>query len=92
MWELHLYVSGETARTRVAIDNLRNICDIYLKDRCHIEVIDLQKHPELASREEIFAIPTLVKKLPPPVRKLIGDLHSTEKVLVGLDIRHHKHG
>ncbi len=88
IWEMRLYVAGETDRTRNALDNLRNLCDIYLKDRCHIEVVDLRKHPEIAAKKEIFAIPTLVKELPLPVRKLIGDLHSTENVLVGLDISH----
>jgi circadian clock protein KaiB len=86
MWEMRLYVAGETERSRHAIDNLKDICDIYLKDRCHIEVIDLRTHPEIAAKKEIFAIPTLVKELPPPVRKVIGDLHAIEKVLVGLDI------
>lgn len=66
------------------------MCDVYLKDSCDIQVIDLKKHPELAMKKEIFAIPTLVKELPLPVRKLIGDLHATEKVLVGLDIVHKK--
>jgi len=83
---MQLYIAGENETSRHAIDNLRSICDEYLKDRCEIEVIDLRKHPELAAKKEIFAIPTLVKELPLPVRKLIGDLHATQKVLLGLDI------
>jgi len=64
------------------------VCDKYLKNRCDIQVIDLKKHPELAAQKEIVAIPTLVKELPPPVRMMIGDLHSTKKVIIGLDIEH----
>jgi circadian clock protein KaiB len=83
---MRLYIAGETETSKHAIRNLEDICDEYLKDRCEIEVVDLRKHPELAAKKEIFAIPTLVKELPLPVRKLIGDLHSTEKVLLGLDL------
>jgi circadian clock protein KaiB len=86
MWIMRLYIAGETQRTRNAVGNLKNICDEYLKDRCDIEVIDLRKHPELAEKKEIFAIPTLVKELPLPIRKMIGDLHEKEKVLIGLDL------
>lgn len=87
-YELRLYIADETQRSRAALDNLKKICDQYLKDRCNIEVIDIIKHPGLAAKKEIFALPTLVKELPLPVRTLIGDLHATEKALVGLDIRH----
>jgi circadian clock protein KaiB len=87
---MRLYIAGETQSSKHAIDNLRDICDEYLKDRCEIEVIDLKKHPELAAKREIFAIPTLVKELPLPVRKMIGDLHATEKVLMGLDLHKKK--
>jgi circadian clock protein KaiB len=86
-WELRLYVAGETAKSRAAIENLERICEEHLKDRYHIEVIDLMKNPQLAAGEQIFAVPTLIRKLPEPMKKLIGDLSSTEKVLVGLDIR-----
>jgi circadian clock protein KaiB len=86
-WELKIYVAGETDKSRAAIDNLRKVCEQYLKERYHIEVIDLVKHPQLAAEEQIFAVPTVVRKLPEPLKKLIGDLSATEKVLVGLDIK-----
>lgn len=85
-YELKLYVAGETEKTRAAIDNLNRICEEHLKGRYHIEVVDLTKHPQLAAGEQIFAVPTLVRKLPEPIRKIIGDLSVEEKVLVGLDI------
>lgn len=81
-----MYIAGETEVAKHAIENLRKVCDEHLKDRCNIVIIDLKKHPEMAAKKQILAIPTLVKELPPPVRKVIGDLHATEKVLVGLDI------
>lgn len=86
-WELRLYVAGETEKSSEAIKNLQKICEEHLKGRYYIEVIDLMKNPQLAVGEQIFAVPTLIRKLPEPVKKLIGDLSSTEKVLVGLDIR-----
>lgn len=86
-WELKIYVAGETDKSRAAIENLRKVCEQYLKERYHIEVIDLMKHPQLAAEEQIFAVPTVVRKLPEPLKKLIGDLSATEKVLVGLDIK-----
>jgi circadian clock protein KaiB len=85
-WVMRLYIAGETETSKHAVQNLRNICDEYLKDRCEIEIVDLKKHPELAVKMQIFAIPPLVKELPLPVRRLIGDLHATEKVIVGLDL------
>lgn len=85
-WELRLYVAGETAKTGRAIDNLKKICEEYLKGQYHIEVIDLLKTPKLAAGDQIFAVPTLVRKIPEPMRKIIGDLSVTDKVLVGLDI------
>ncbi len=85
-WELRLYVAGETQKSRTAIENLNRICEEYLKGRYHIEVVDLTKNPQLAAGEQIFAVPTLVRKLPEPMRKIIGDLSAEEKVLVGLDI------
>jgi circadian clock protein KaiB len=84
---MRLYIAGETPRARVALDNLKKVCYQHLRDRCNIVIIDLSKHPDLAVKNEITAIPTLVKELPEPVRTLIGDLSSTEKVLVGLDLK-----
>jgi circadian clock protein KaiB len=86
-WDLKIYVAGETSKSKAAIDNLRKVCDEYLKGRYHIEVIDLLKNPQLAAEDQIFAVPTVVRKLPEPLKKLIGDLSATEKVLVGLDIK-----
>ena len=86
-WELKIYVAGETDKSRAAIRNLQKVCDEYLKGRYHIEVVDLVKQPQLAAEEQIFAVPTVVRKLPEPLKKLIGDLSATEKVLVGLDIK-----
>ncbi|HMK45458.1 MAG TPA: circadian clock KaiB family protein [Methanocella sp.] len=88
LWVLILYISGETETAKNAIHNLRNVCSEYLKNRCDITVVDLKKHPEIAAQKEIVAIPTLVKERPLPVRMMIGDLHSTKKVLIGLDIEH----
>lgn len=89
-WDLKIYILGETPTALKAIDNLRKICDEHLKGRYSIEVVDLQKNPQLAEEEKIIAVPTVVRKLPPPLRKLIGDLSEVEKVLVGLDIRPRK--
>ena len=84
---LRIYVAGETEKSRRAIQNLKDICEEHLKGQYEIEVIDLVKNPQLAAGDQILAIPTVVRKLPPPVKKLIGDLSAAEKVLVGLDIR-----
>ena len=84
---LRLYVAGQTAKSLVAFANLKRICEEHLAERCTIEVIDLLENPQLAEGDQILAIPTLVRRLPPPVRKIIGDLSNTERVLVGLDIR-----
>jgi circadian clock protein KaiB len=86
-WELRLYVAGKTARSVTALDNLKKYCEKHLKDKYVIEVIDLLVHPQLAEGDQILAIPTLVKKVPEPIRKIIGDLSNEEKVLVGLNIR-----
>jgi len=86
-WELRIYVAGETDKSKAAIANLRKVCEEHLKGQYHIEVIDLMKQPQLAAEEQIFAVPTVVRKLPEPLKKLIGDLSATEKVLVGLDIK-----
>ncbi|MHB9028891.1 MAG: circadian clock KaiB family protein [Candidatus Latescibacterota bacterium] len=85
-WELWLYVAGQSPKSKLAIERLKQICDEYLPNQCNIFVVDLQKNPELAKINEIVAMPTLIKRLPEPVRKLIGDLSNTERVLMGLDI------
>jgi circadian clock protein KaiB len=86
-WELRLYVAGQTSKSLTAFANLKKICEEHLKGCYKIEIIDLLENPTLARGDQILAIPTLVRKLPEPVRKIIGDLSNTERVLVGLDIR-----
>ncbi len=86
-WALRLYVAGQTPRSLTAFANLKKICEENLKGKYTIEVIDLVKNPQLAAGDQIFALPTLVRKLPEPVKKIIGDLSNKERVLVGLDIR-----
>jgi circadian clock protein KaiB len=86
-WELRLYVAGQTPKCLAAFANLKRICEEYLPGEYHIEVVDLLKNPQLAKGDQILALPTLVRKLPEPVRKIIGDLSNTERVLVGLDLR-----
>lgn len=86
-WILRLYVAGQTPNSLIAFDNLRNICDEHLGSQYTIEVIDLLKNPQLAIDHQIVAVPTLIRKLPSPVKKIIGNLSDTEKVLVGLDLR-----
>jgi circadian clock protein KaiB len=86
-WNLRLYVAGQTPRSLTAFRNLKNICEEYLKGEYHIEVIDLMENPTLARGDQILAVPTLVRNLPQPIRKIIGDLSNTERVLVGLDIQ-----
>lgn len=86
-WELRLYVAGQTAKSVTALANLKKYCEEHLKGRYQLEVIDLLQHPQLAEGDQILAIPTLVRKVPKPIRKIIGDLSNQEKVLVGLDIR-----
>lgn len=87
IYELRLYVAGKTAKSETALHNLKRYCEEFLVDQYTIEVIDLLVNPQLAEGDQIFAVPTLVKKVPVPVRKIIGDLSNKEKVLVGLDIR-----
>ncbi len=89
MYDLRLYVAGQTPKSLAALANLRRICEENLKDQYHIEVIDLMKTPQLAKGDQIVALPTLVRKLPEPIKKIIGDLSNEESVLVGLDIRPH---
>jgi circadian clock protein KaiB len=87
LWQLRLYVAGQTPKSLAAFGNLKQICESHLKNRYRIEVIDLLAQPHLSKGDQILAIPTLVRRLPPPVRKIIGDLSDTERVLVGLDLR-----
>jgi circadian clock protein KaiB len=86
IWELRLYVAGQTPKSLAAFSNLKKICEERLPGKYKIEVIDLLKNPQLAKGDQIFAIPTLVRKLPEPVRKILGDLSNTERTLVGLDL------
>ena len=87
LWQLRLYVAGQTPKSLTAFSNLKKICEDHLDGRYSIEVIDLVKQPQLSQGDQILASPTLVRKLPQPVRKIIGDLSDTERVLVGLDLR-----
>lgn len=84
---LRLYVAGQTKKSLTAFANLKKICEEYLAGRYRIEVIDLLENPQLSKGDQILAVPTLVRKLPPPIKKIIGDLSNTERVLVGLDLR-----
>lgn len=85
-WELKLYVAGKTPKSLTALKNLKKICEEHLEGKYRIEIIDLLKKPQLAEGDQIFAVPTLVRKVPVPMRKIIGDLSDQEKVLVGLNI------
>jgi circadian clock protein KaiB len=87
IWELRLYVAGKTPKSVTALSNLKRYCETHLKGIYTLEVVDLLVHPQLATGDQIFAIPTLVRKVPQPIRKIIGDLSNEEKVLVGLNIR-----
>jgi circadian clock protein KaiB len=86
-WQLRLYVAGATAKSVAALANLRRLCEEHLPGRYDIEVIDLLVNPKLAAGDQILAVPTLVRKFPEPLRKIIGDLSNEERVLVGLDIK-----
>ena len=85
-WDLRLYVAGQTPKAIRAIDNLRRICVEHLEGRYSIEVIDLLEQPQLGEGDQILALPTLVRRLPEPIKKIIGDLSNEERVLVGLDV------
>lgn len=87
MWDLRLYVAGQSPKSLRAFTNLKKYCEQYLKGQYRIEVIDLLKNPQLAAGDQILAVPTLVRKLPEPIRKIIGDLSNEERTLVGLDVR-----
>jgi circadian clock protein KaiB len=86
-YDLRLYIAGQTSRSITALANIQRICDEHLEGRYRIEVIDLLERPQLARGDQIVALPTLVRKLPEPIRKLVGDLSNTERALVGLDLR-----
>lgn len=88
-WRLRLYVAGQTPKSIAALANLRRLCESHLAGRYHLEVVDLLSKPRLARRDDIIVVPTLVRTLPPPIRKIIGDLSNVERVLVGLDVLPH---
>jgi circadian clock protein KaiB len=87
VWDLRLYVADQTEKSLIAFANLKKIAEEHLAGRYRIEVVDVSKNPQLARSDQIFALPTLVRKLPPPMRKIIGDLSKTERVLIGLDLK-----
>jgi circadian clock protein KaiB len=89
-WELRLYVAGQTAKSLAAFANLEKVCQEHLAGKYSIEIVDLLVNPQLARGDQIVAIPTLVRKLPAPIRRIIGDLSNTERVLVGLQLRSNK--
>ncbi|MCK9685096.1 circadian clock KaiB family protein [Scleromatobacter humisilvae] len=86
-WQLRLYVAGQTAKSIAAFENLKRVCETHLAGRYSIEVVDLLLNPRLAAGDQILAVPTLVRKFPEPIRKIIGDLSNEERVLVGLDVQ-----
>ena len=86
-WELRLYVTGRSPKSVRAIENLQLACEQYLAEQYHIEIVDLLENPHLAADDQILAVPTLVRKLPPPIRKIVGDLSDTDRLLVGLQLR-----
>jgi circadian clock protein KaiB len=86
-WDLRLYVAGQTPRSRMAFENLERMCETHLKGEYRIEVVDVLKNPQLARGDQILALPTLVRKLPEPMKKIIGDLSREDRVLIGLDLK-----
>jgi len=86
-YQLRLYIAGQTPKSLLALTNLKRICETHLSGRYEVEIIDLLQNPQLASGDQILAVPTLVRRLPEPITKIIGDLSNTERVLVGLDLR-----
>jgi circadian clock protein KaiB len=86
-WNLRLYIAGETERSIAALSNLRKVCEQHLAGKYKVEVIDLLKSPQLAAGDQIVAVPTLVRRLPPPLKRLIGDLSNSQRVIVGLDLQ-----
>src|SRR3954468_11110101 len=91
-WNLRLYVAGQTPKSLTAFANLKRLCEEHLKGRYTLEVIDLIKNPELAQGDQILAIPTLVRKIPAPIKRIIGDLSNTERFLLGFDLKPKTHG
>jgi circadian clock protein KaiB len=89
-WELRLYVTGRSPKSVLAIENLQRVCEQHLAGRYHIEIVDLLENPRLAADDQILAVPTLVRKIPPPIRKIVGDLSDTDRLLVGLQLRPRK--
>ena len=87
LWKLRLYIAGSTPRSLSAVRNLKRICETHLDRRYRVEVIDLLKNPQLAAGDQILAVPTLVRRLPEPLKRIIGDLSNEERVLIGLDLR-----
>jgi circadian clock protein KaiB len=87
IWNLRLYVAGRTAKSVAALQNLTRLCEEHLRGKYRLEIVDLLEHPQLAKGDQILAVPTLVRRLPEPIKKIIGDLSDTERVLVGLDLR-----
>ena len=86
-YQLRLYVAGQTPKSMLALGNLKRICETHLQGRYEIEIVDLLENPQLAQGDQIFALPTLVRRLPEPIKKIIGDLSNSDRVLVGLDLR-----
>jgi circadian clock protein KaiB len=86
IWRLRLYVAGQTPKSIAALANLKRVCEDHLAGRYRLEVVDLLRQPHLARRDDIVVVPTLVRQLPPPIRKIIGDLSNVERVLIGLDV------
>lgn len=86
-WQLRLYIAGQSPKSVTALANIKRVCEEELKGRHRLEVVDLLKHPKLAVQDQIVAIPTLVRKLPPPLRKLIGDLSHSNRIVVGLELQ-----
>ncbi len=87
---LRLYVSGATSRSSKAVENIRNFCEEHLKGRYELEIVDIYQQPGLLEKDQVIAAPTLIKSLPPPLRKLIGDMSDEEKIMIGLDIKPEK--
>ena len=92
LYHLRLYVAGQSPKSVRAVENLRQVCEEHLADRYTIELVDLTENPERARTDEIIAVPTLIRKLPEPIRRIIGDLSDTEKVLIGLQLREDRFG
>lgn len=86
VWDLRLYIAGDSPKSKTALANLRRLCESYLDGKYHIEVVDLKRRPELAKADQILALPTLIRKIPEPMKRLIGDLSNAERALVGLDL------